>query len=65
MTHYILTVEYRPSGIGSVVSSFINGRQLDYYYSKEEERVGGDYKKKPNEFRVELTRLRCLIPFLS
>ncbi|KAG8855703.1 hypothetical protein FRB96_006747 [Tulasnella sp. 330] len=56
---------YLPSGLGSVVSSIINGRQIDYYYRKEEQRVGGDYRKKGDEFRIELTRLRCIFPFLA
>ncbi|KAG8992036.1 hypothetical protein FRB94_012033 [Tulasnella sp. JGI-2019a] len=56
---------YLPSGIGSIISSLINGRQLDYYYRKEERRVGGDYRKKREEFRIELTRLRCIFPFMA
>ncbi|KAL8291258.1 hypothetical protein RQP46_002236 [Phenoliferia psychrophenolica] len=55
---------YLPSGLGSICSSLLNGRQLDYYYRKEEARVGGDYRKKPDEFRIHLTRIRCLVPFM-
>ena len=59
------SVDPRPSGIGSVVSSLLNGRQIDYYYRREERRVGGDYRKKGEEFRVEYTRLRCIAPFMA
>lgn len=27
--------------------------------------MGGDYRKKPNEFRIHLTRIRCVVPFLA
>jgi len=54
----------RPSGFGALTASLINGRQIDWYYRREEKRVGGDYRKKPQEFRIELTRLRCIAPFL-
>ncbi|EIW69113.1 hypothetical protein TREMEDRAFT_31494 [Tremella mesenterica DSM 1558] len=56
---------YLPSGIGSVCSSLLNGRQIDYYYRREERRVGGDYRKKGEEFKIEYTRLRCIIPFMA
>ncbi|KAG8990670.1 hypothetical protein FRB94_013187 [Tulasnella sp. JGI-2019a] len=56
---------YLPNGLGSIVSTLINGRQLDYYYRKEESRVGGDYRKKKEEFRIELTRLKCIFPFMA
>ncbi|WWD16739.1 hypothetical protein CI109_101170 [Kwoniella shandongensis] len=54
---------YLPSGIGTVIASLINGRQIDYYYRLEERRVGGGFRDKPNEFNVDWTRLRCIIPF--
>ncbi|WVR04031.1 hypothetical protein IAU60_001030 [Kwoniella sp. DSM 27419] len=53
---------YLPNGIGTIISSQFNGRQLDYWYRKEERRVGGDYRKKPDEFDIEYTRMRCYIP---
>jgi hypothetical protein len=56
---------YLPSGAGAILTTFLNGRQLDYYYRKEERRVGGDYRKRPDDFRVELARIRCLYPFIS
>ncbi|KAK4686771.1 hypothetical protein P7C73_g3346, partial [Tremellales sp. Uapishka_1] len=55
----------RPSGLGTICTSLLNGRQIDYFYRKETERVGGDFKKKPDEFRIEYTRLRCLFPFMT
>ncbi|ODN98058.1 hypothetical protein I350_07700 [Cryptococcus amylolentus CBS 6273] len=54
---------YLPLGLGTIISSQLNGRQLDYYYRKEESRVGGDYSSKPHQFNTEWTRIRCLIPF--
>jgi len=48
-----------------MMTVFLNGRQLDYYYKKEERRVGGDYRKKPDDFRVDLTRIRCMYPFIT
>ncbi|WWC87498.1 uncharacterized protein L201_002388 [Kwoniella dendrophila CBS 6074] len=54
---------YLPSGVGTIISTQLNGRQLDYYFRKEEKRVGGDYRKKPEEFDIEYTRIRCLAPF--
>ncbi|KAL8276745.1 hypothetical protein RQP46_010854 [Phenoliferia psychrophenolica] len=56
---------YIPGGVGCVISSILNGKQLDYYYQREEKRVGGDYRAKPDEFRIYLTRLRCLVPFTA
>lgn len=53
----------RPSGVGTILASLLNGRQLDHYYRKECERVGGDFRKKGEEFRIERTRLRCAVPF--
>jgi hypothetical protein len=41
----------------------VNGRQLDWYFKKEEARAGGDYRKKGEQFRIDITRLRCLAPF--
>ncbi|ODN72868.1 hypothetical protein L202_08295 [Cryptococcus amylolentus CBS 6039] len=54
---------YLPSGIGTLISSQLNGRQLDYYFRREERRVGGDYRTKPLLFNIEKTRIRCLAPF--
>lgn len=48
---------YLPSGVGSILSSLINGRQLDYFFRREERRVGGDYRTH-KEFRIEITRIR-------
>lgn len=39
-----------------------NGRLMDYIYRKEEKRVGGDYRKKGDEFRLERTRFLIAIP---
>lgn len=63
LSELLIGVCYLPAGIGSIISGLLNGRQIDYYYRKEEARVGGDYRKKPHEFRLELTRIRCIIPF--
>ena len=46
-----------------MISALSCGRLLDYYYRKEEARVGGDYRKKPDEFRIESVRLRIVLPF--
>ncbi|WVN89919.1 uncharacterized protein L203_105149 [Cryptococcus depauperatus CBS 7841] len=54
---------YLPSDVGIIVSSQLNGFQFDYYFSKKEQQVGGDYRAYSGSFRIELTRLRCLIPF--
>ncbi|WVQ94439.1 hypothetical protein IAU59_001518 [Kwoniella sp. CBS 9459] len=54
---------YLPSGIGTIISAQLNGQQLDYWFKKEERRVGGDYRKKPDTFDIELTRIRCLASF--
>ncbi|KAL8291500.1 hypothetical protein RQP46_002478 [Phenoliferia psychrophenolica] len=56
---------YIPGGVGCIISSLLNGKQLDHYYQREEARVGGDYRAKPDEFRIYLTRLRCLVPFTA
>jgi hypothetical protein len=53
-----------PSGIGTICSALTNGRLIDYYYRREERRVGGDYRKKGEEFRLEITRFRIVVPFL-
>ncbi|WWC60004.1 uncharacterized protein I303_102567 [Kwoniella dejecticola CBS 10117] len=55
---------YLPSGIGTIISAQLNGRQLDFWFRREERRVGGDYRKKPDEFDIEFTRIRCLAPFV-
>ncbi|ODO09248.1 hypothetical protein I350_02848 [Cryptococcus amylolentus CBS 6273] len=54
---------YLPCGVGTIVSSQLNGRLLDYYFRREERRVGGDYRQKPEQFNIERTRIYCLIPF--
>ncbi|OCF45038.1 hypothetical protein I317_01089 [Kwoniella heveanensis CBS 569] len=54
---------YLPSGIGTIISAQLNGRQLDFWFRREERRVGGDYRKKPETFDIEYTRIRCLAPF--
>ncbi|WVQ62951.1 uncharacterized protein L199_001100 [Kwoniella botswanensis] len=56
---------YLPSGLGTICSAQLNGRQIDYWFRKEEKRVGGDYRKKPQEFDIEYTRIRCLAPFAT
>ncbi|WVO17216.1 hypothetical protein L204_104908 [Cryptococcus depauperatus] len=53
---------YLPSDVGIIVSSQLNGFQFDYYFSKKEQQVGGDYCAYSGSFRIEFTRLRCLIP---
>ena len=55
----------RPNGFGTIISSQLSGHQLDWYYRREEKRVGGDYRKKGDEFRVDLTRIRCITPFMT
>ncbi|KAK8861358.1 hypothetical protein IAR55_002177 [Kwoniella newhampshirensis] len=54
---------YLPSGVGTILAALINGRQIDYMYRKEERRVGGGFREKPDEFNIEWARLSCLIPF--
>lgn len=36
---------------------------MDYYYRKEKERVGGDYRAKGEEFRIDLVRIGTIAPF--
>lgn len=36
---------------------------MDWLYRKEENRVGGDFRKKGEVFKIERSRLRCLFPF--
>lgn len=55
---------YLPSGAGTIISTILNGKQVDYFYRREERRCGGDHRVCPN-FRVELTRHRCLWPFIT
>ena len=55
----------RPNGFGTLLASQINGRQLDWRYRKEERRVRGDYRKAGEDFRIELTRIVCLVPFIT
>lgn len=53
----------RPAGFGSILSSYLNGLQMDWLYRREENRVGGDFRKKGEDFKIEWTRLRCMFPF--
>lgn len=55
----------RPSGAGTIITTFIVGRMLDYYYQREEARVGGDFRKHPDTFRLEWTRISCMYPFMG
>lgn len=48
---------YLPCGVATIMSSLINGRQLDFFFRREERRVGGDYRTH-KEFRIEITRIR-------
>lgn len=54
---------YLPSGAGTIISTILNGKQVDFFYRREEKRCGGDHRACP-DFRVELTRHRCLWPFI-
>ena len=54
-----------PSGIGSICATVINGRQIDWMFRREERRVGGDYRKKGEEFAIDWTRIRCMFPFMA
>lgn len=56
---------YLPGGAGTIMSALLNGKQLDWYYQREERRVGGEHRKKPDTFRLELTRIRCMYPFMT
>lgn len=56
---------FRPAGFGSILSSYLNGLQMDYHYRQELKRAGGDFRKMGEEFKIEWTRLRCLIPFAT
>ncbi|ORY24562.1 major facilitator superfamily domain-containing protein [Naematelia encephala] len=58
-------LSYLPNGCGSICASLLNGRQIDFYYRREKRRVGGSHREKPHEFRLEWTRFRCIIPFMS
>lgn len=52
----------RPGGAGLVITALINGRLVDYFYRKEEKRVGGDFRKKAEDFRLERSRFIVAIP---
>jgi hypothetical protein len=52
----IIGVCYIPNGIGTGVSALIVGRFMDKAYYKEKERVGGDHRNRPDDFRLERTR---------
>jgi hypothetical protein len=52
----------RPGGAGLVITALINGRLVDYFYRKEEKRIGGDFRKKPEDFRLERSRFIVAIP---
>ncbi|KAM0753667.1 MFS general substrate transporter [Meredithblackwellia eburnea MCA 4105] len=64
LTDLQLGLCYIPCGIGTIFSSLLTGRQLDYYYQREEMRVGGDYRKKGEEFRIDPVRINCIYPFM-
>ncbi|ODN85271.1 hypothetical protein L198_07595 [Cryptococcus wingfieldii CBS 7118] len=54
---------YLPCGFGTILSTILNGKQLDYYFRREERRVGGDYSSHPHTFNTERCRLYCFIPY--
>ncbi|TYJ53586.1 hypothetical protein B9479_005791 [Cryptococcus floricola] len=54
---------YLPCGFGTILSTILNGKQLDYYFRREERRVGGDYNSHPHTFNIERCRLYCFIPY--
>ncbi|ORX37291.1 major facilitator superfamily domain-containing protein [Kockovaella imperatae] len=55
---------YLPNGFGTLIAAQLNGRQLDWMYRREVKRADGDYRKAGEDFRLELTRIRCLTPFV-
>lgn len=55
---------YLPGGAGTIISALLNGKQLDFYYQREERRAGGDHRKS-DAFRLERTRIRCMYPFIT
>ena len=55
----------RSNGFGILVSVLTTGRYVDYLYQREERRVGGDYRKVGEEFRLEWTRFRSILPYVS
>lgn len=46
-----------------MVSVLTNGKYIDYNFRREEKRVGGDYRAKGDDFRIEFARFRSIIPF--
>lgn len=54
----------RPCGIATIISAITNGRVVDWMYRREEKRVGGDFRKKRSEFRLERTRFLGAVGFL-
>ncbi|ORY29520.1 major facilitator superfamily domain-containing protein [Naematelia encephala] len=58
----IIGLAYIPNGVGSGVCSLFVGRFMDKLYRKEKQRVGGDHRAKPEEFRLERVRFSVL-PF--
>ncbi|ORY25281.1 major facilitator superfamily domain-containing protein [Naematelia encephala] len=56
---------YLPSGFGAVIAGLTNGRQIDYYYRREEKRVGGDYRKKGELFKIDRVRIMCIFPYMA
>lgn len=59
------SLTHRSNGLGIMVAVLTNGKYIDYNYRKEEKRVGGDYRKMGDIFRIELARYRSIIPFAS
>jgi hypothetical protein len=53
---------YRPAGIGTICAALTLGRLLDRSYRREEARVGGDYRKRGEDFNIELARFRVAVP---
>jgi hypothetical protein len=53
----------RSNGLGIMVSVLTNGRYIDWRFRREEKRVGGDYRKMGDEFKIERTRYGSTIPY--
>ena len=61
---FVGSVAYlRSNGFGILVSVLTNGRYIDWRFRREEQRVGGDFKKMGNEFKIERTRYGSMIPY--
>ncbi|GFZ51213.1 hypothetical protein JCM24511_08971 [Saitozyma sp. JCM 24511] len=65
LSELVIGLCYLPLGLGTILSSQVNGLMLDYYYQREERRTGGDFRAVPHEFRVDWVRLRCFLPFTA